>query len=102
MINYDFPNSTEDYVHRIGRTARADKSGTAYTFFTQGDSKAAGELIDVLMDAHQEVPEKLRSFASSAQSRGGMPKSIISYGTNIQSIMGNTVLSLGSCANEKK
>ena len=74
MINYDFPNSAEDYVHRIGRTARADKSGTAYTFFTQGDSKAAGELIDVLVDAHQEVPEKLRSFASSALARGGMPK----------------------------
>jgi len=70
VINYDFPNSAEDYVHRIGRTARADKSGTAYTFFTQGDSKAAGELIDVLVDAHQEVPEKLRSFASSALARG--------------------------------
>ena len=71
VINYDFPNSTEDYVHRIGRTARADKSGTAYTFFTQGDSKAAGELIDVLLDAKQAIPDKLRGLASSAQSRGG-------------------------------
>ncbi len=34
VINFDFPNNTEDYIHRIGRTARADNVGTAYTFFT--------------------------------------------------------------------
>ena len=34
VINYDFPNNTEDYIHRIGRTARAENKGTAYTFFT--------------------------------------------------------------------
>lgn len=71
MINYDFPNSAEDYVHRIGRTARADKSGTAYTFFTEGDSKSSGELIAVMTDAKQDVPERLRSLASSAFARGG-------------------------------
>ena len=32
VINYDLPESYEDYVHRIGRTARAGKSGTALTF----------------------------------------------------------------------
>ena len=71
MINYDFPNSAEDYVHRIGRTARADKSGTAYTFFTEGDSKASAELIAVMTDANQDVPDRLRSLASSAAARGG-------------------------------
>ena len=71
MINYDFPNSAEDYVHRIGRTARADKSGTAYTFFTEGDSKASAELIAVMTDAKQDVPDRLRSLASSAAARGG-------------------------------
>lgn len=71
VINYDFPNSTEDYVHRIGRTARADKSGTAYTFFTQGDCKSAAELISVMTDAKQEVPDKLRGLANSIQARGG-------------------------------
>ena len=35
MINYDYPHSGEDYIHRIGRTARANRTGTAYTFFTQ-------------------------------------------------------------------
>ena len=32
VINYDLPNTFEDYVHRIGRTGRADKRGTALTF----------------------------------------------------------------------
>lgn len=32
VINYDMPNSYDDYIHRIGRTGRADKKGTALTF----------------------------------------------------------------------
>ena len=71
MINYDFPNSTEDYVHRIGRTARAENTGTAYTFFTAGNGKNAQELIDVLIDAKQDVPDRLRSIATSSRGRGG-------------------------------
>jgi len=35
VINYDLPNCFEDYVHRIGRTGRADKLGTALTFVTK-------------------------------------------------------------------
>jgi superfamily II DNA/RNA helicase len=34
VINFDFPNGVEDYVHRIGRTGRAGASGESYTFFT--------------------------------------------------------------------
>ncbi|OGI02431.1 MAG: RNA helicase [Candidatus Melainabacteria bacterium GWF2_37_15] len=34
VFNYDLPRDDEDYVHRIGRTARAGKSGTAFTFIT--------------------------------------------------------------------
>ncbi len=34
VINYDLPNRAEDYVHRIGRTARAGTSGTAYSFLS--------------------------------------------------------------------
>ncbi|WP_454490683.1 DEAD/DEAH box helicase [Chitinophaga lutea] len=34
VINYDVPNDGEDYVHRIGRTARASTDGTAYTFIS--------------------------------------------------------------------
>jgi ATP-dependent RNA helicase RhlE len=39
IINYDIPATSETYIHRIGRTARAQKSGEAYTFVT-GEDKA--------------------------------------------------------------
>jgi hypothetical protein len=56
VINYSFPLTTEDYVHRIGRTGRAGKSGVAYTFFCAGQDKPrAGELINVLREAGQTV-----------------------------------------------
>jgi ATP-dependent RNA helicase DDX5/DBP2 len=64
VINYDYPNSAEDYIHRIGRTARANGTGTSYTFFTQANSKNAKALIDVLKEASQAVPEKLQSLAT--------------------------------------
>jgi len=35
VINYDLPDTYEDYIHRIGRTGRADKKGTALTFIEQ-------------------------------------------------------------------
>ena len=38
VINYDVPHDAEDYVHRIGRTARADKDGIAITFISDADN----------------------------------------------------------------
>ena len=35
VINYEVPHDAEDYVHRIGRTARADRTGEAITFINQ-------------------------------------------------------------------
>jgi ATP-dependent RNA helicase RhlE len=37
VINYDMPESTDDYIHRIGRTGRVDKNGDALTFVTNAD-----------------------------------------------------------------
>jgi hypothetical protein len=37
VVNYNCPNHLEDYVHRVGRTARAGRSGRAITFVTQYD-----------------------------------------------------------------
>jgi hypothetical protein len=34
VLNYDYPNNSEDYIHRIGRTGRAGAKGTAITLFT--------------------------------------------------------------------
>ncbi|GFH07782.1 DEAD box RNA helicase [Haematococcus lacustris] len=56
VINYSFPLTTEDYVHRIGRTGRAGKTGLAFTFFcAAADKPRAGELINVLKEAGQKV-----------------------------------------------
>jgi ATP-dependent RNA helicase RhlE len=49
VINYDCPGDPEDYVHRIGRTARAETTGTAITFVNHRDErrlKSIEELID--------------------------------------------------------
>jgi len=64
VINYDFPNCSEDYVHRIGRTGRASNTGTAYTFFTYANCNKAHDLIGVLQEAQQEINPKLLALES--------------------------------------
>ncbi|GFP90763.1 dead-box ATP-dependent RNA helicase 30 [Phtheirospermum japonicum] len=68
VVNYDFPSSLEDYVHRIGRTGRAGAVGTAFTFFTHGNAKSARELINILQQAGQVVPPQLAALARSSGS----------------------------------
>ncbi len=48
VINYDMPESTDDYIHRIGRTGRIDKSGDALTFVTSADKDKVRALEHVL------------------------------------------------------
>ena len=67
VINFDYPAQTEDYVHRIGRTARASTKGTAYTFFTNGNMRSSRELIDVLREAQQEIPPDLFDLAEMSK-----------------------------------
>jgi len=62
VINFSFPLTIEDYVHRIGRTGRAGKKGNAHTFFQQCDKARAGELVKVLNEASQTVPEEMNQF----------------------------------------
>ncbi|XP_029833449.1 probable ATP-dependent RNA helicase DDX17 isoform X2 [Ixodes scapularis] len=70
VINYDYPNCSEDYIHRIGRTARSNKTGTAYTFFTPNNSRQAKELISVLQEANQVVNPKLYEIANNPRAGG--------------------------------
>ena len=69
VINYTFPLTTEDYVHRIGRTGRAGATGLAHTFFTQHDKARAGELVNVLRKAGAEVPEDLTKFGTHVKKK---------------------------------
>ncbi|XP_045069189.1 probable ATP-dependent RNA helicase DDX17 [Coregonus clupeaformis] len=71
VINYDFPNSSEDYVHRIGRTARSTNKGTAYTFFTPGNLRQARDLVRVLEEARQAINPKLLQLVNSGHGGGG-------------------------------
>ncbi|KAK0089454.1 hypothetical protein PV326_004479 [Microctonus aethiopoides] len=59
VINLDYPSNSEDYVHRIGRTGRSQRTGTAYAFFTPGNAHKAIDLIQVLEEAKQVVNPKL-------------------------------------------
>ena len=60
VINYDVPHDGEDYIHRIGRTARAASKGTAYTFITLKELHKFERIERLLGHAvtKQKVPEQ--------------------------------------------
>ncbi len=61
VINYDLPQVPEDYIHRIGRTGRAGKEGSALTFLTSNDRSmwnSISRLIDPNFKPHQNKPER--------------------------------------------
>lgn len=63
ILNYDFPRNVEEYVHRIGRTGRAGRHGESISLFCREDWKHAGELIKILKEANQDVPDELQRMA---------------------------------------
>lgn len=71
VINFDLPNDIDDYVHRIGRTGRAGKTGLATAFFNESNMSMAKPLADLMQEANQEVPDWLTRFASRVSYGGG-------------------------------
>ncbi|KAJ5176048.1 ATP-dependent RNA helicase dbp2 [Penicillium canariense] len=82
VLNYDYPNNSEDYVHRIGRTGRAGAKGTAITFFTTEselfiapetvpDSKQARDLVTILTEAKQQIDPRLAEMVRYSGGGGG-------------------------------
>lgn len=71
VINYDFPTTLEDYIHRIGRTGRAGARGTAFTFFTHSNAKFSRNLVKIMREAGQVVNPALESMAKSNSMGGG-------------------------------
>ncbi|VVC27032.1 Hypothetical protein CINCED_3A004670 [Cinara cedri] len=63
VINYDFTKDIEEYVHRVGRTGRAGKTGLAITLMTRRDWSKAKELIEVMEKSGQNVPQELQDMA---------------------------------------
>ena len=49
VINFDAPKKIEDYIHRIGRTGRAEKRGNAVTFLTSHDEDLYYDLKEFLV-----------------------------------------------------
>ncbi|KAE8390833.1 P-loop containing nucleoside triphosphate hydrolase protein [Aspergillus alliaceus] len=71
VLNYDYPNNSEDYVHRIGRTGRAGAKGTAITFFTTDNSKQARDLVTILTEAKQQIDPRLAEMVRYSGGGGG-------------------------------
>ncbi len=59
VINYDLPQVPEDYIHRIGRTGRAGKDGSALTFLTNND-RSMWRSIQKLIDPNFKVKEEAK------------------------------------------
>ena len=73
VINYDVPGDAEDYVHRIGRTARASAEGEAITL-VNGEDKRRFKRIEQLMDmrvSRVELPEDMADAKPGSGERGG-------------------------------
>ena len=82
VVNYDVPPNEEDYVHRIGRTARAERKGEAITLVTPDDMRRFGK-IERLIEKEVpklKVPESLGTAptydpkSSGGRGRGNSPK----------------------------
>ena len=85
VFNFDVPHHPDDYVHRIGRTGRAGKSGVAITIASPADQKSVaaiekltGQPIEASNDAEFDPtapqPEARRNERSSGKSRGAAAK----------------------------
>ena len=54
----------EEYVHRVGRTGRAGKTGISISLWDRGDWRKASDLIGIMEEAGQDIPEWLRGEAT--------------------------------------
>lgn len=76
VINFDLPTDIEEYVHRIGRTGRVGNIGLATSFFNSKNKNMACDLVELIAEAKQEIPDWLSSLAKGnaaeqRSSRGG-------------------------------
>ncbi|KAL8688405.1 MAG: hypothetical protein Q9218_005673 [Villophora microphyllina] len=65
IINYDFPTDINEYVHRIGRTARIGNLGLATSFYNDKNGTIAEDLVKLLLETDQEIPDFLEEHKPS-------------------------------------
>ncbi|CAO2822687.1 unnamed protein product [Amaranthus hypochondriacus] len=82
VINFDMPRDIDDYVHRIGRTGRAGKSGLATAFYNDKNQPISRALVELMEDNHQEVPSWLTECAETPSYGNGGGRSRRSRGGN--------------------
>jgi len=70
VINYDLPQVAEDYIHRMGRTARAGSNGSALSFVTNQDGRKWGA-IERLLNPGQKSKSRFADDRDERSSRGG-------------------------------
>uniref|UniRef100_A0AAQ4RZX4 RNA helicase n=1 Tax=Gasterosteus aculeatus aculeatus TaxID=481459 RepID=A0AAQ4RZX4_GASAC len=91
VINFDLPSDIEEYVHRIGRTGRVGNLGLATSFFNDKNSNITKDLLDILVEAKQEVPSWLESLAYEHQhkstTRGRSGKSNFGLSLKVFSVL---------------
>ncbi|HMK48689.1 MAG TPA: DEAD/DEAH box helicase [Thermodesulfovibrionales bacterium] len=69
VINYDMPDTTDSYTHRIGRTGRAEKTGDAFTFVTREDEASVRSIEDVLGEKIERRTLKGFDYEKAAPAR---------------------------------
>jgi len=66
VINYDLPSvdhgGIDEYVHRIGRTARIGNRGQSTSFYNDRDIALAEPLVKILLECKQEIPDFLQEY----------------------------------------
>jgi len=67
VVNFDFPQDIENYIHRIGRTGRASKKGQSLTYMTVEEARFAKKLKKILIESDQDVPEDLIQLEKEEQ-----------------------------------
>lgn len=67
VINFDLPSDIEEYVHRIGRTGRVGNLGLATSFFNEKNRNMALDLVELITETHQELPDWLAALAKEVQ-----------------------------------
>jgi len=71
VVNFDLPGCIEEYVHRIGRTGRVGNLGLATSFFNDKNRVLSKDIVEILTECHQEVPQWLETIAYKTQQAGG-------------------------------